>query len=66
MNNCMEYRGYHAAISFDADDGIFVGSVLGIADSLNSWGERRGTDGILSSVCGRLFGHLPGDGQNAR
>ena len=40
MNNCMEYRGYHAAISFDADDGIFVGSVLGITDSLNFHGEN--------------------------
>ena len=40
MNNCMEYRGYHAAISFDAEDNIFVGSVLGIMDSLNFHGEN--------------------------
>ncbi len=52
MNNCMEYRGYHAAISFDADDGIFVGSVLGIADSLNFHGENVAelTDAFHSCV----------------
>ena len=56
MNNCMEYRGYHAAISFDADDGIFVGSVLGIADSLNFHGENVAelTDAFHNCVDGYL------------
>ncbi|MCC8061387.1 MAG: type II toxin-antitoxin system HicB family antitoxin [Clostridiales bacterium] len=35
MNSMMEYKGYHATVEFDADDGIFVGEVFGIADSLN-------------------------------
>ena len=39
MTNFMEYRGYHAAIAFDGEDGIFVGSVVGIADSLSFHGE---------------------------
>ena len=34
----MEYRGYHASIDFDADDGIFVGEVFGITDSLSFHG----------------------------
>ncbi|MCD8371634.1 MAG: type II toxin-antitoxin system HicB family antitoxin [Clostridiales bacterium] len=40
MNNSMlEYKGYHATVEFDADDGIFVGEVFGIADSLNFHGR---------------------------
>ena len=40
MNNSMlEYKGYHASVEFDADDGLFVGEVFGIADSLNFHGE---------------------------
>ena len=56
MNNCMEYRGYHAAISFDAEDSIFVGSVLGIADSLNFHGENVAelTDAFHRCVDGYL------------
>lgn len=38
MSKMMEYRGYHASIVFDAEDGIFVGEVFGIADSLNFHG----------------------------
>jgi predicted HicB family RNase H-like nuclease len=34
----MEYNGYHATIEFDAEDGLFVGEVFGIADSLNFHG----------------------------
>lgn len=34
MVNTMEYNGYHADIEFDAEDQIFVGHVLGIADAL--------------------------------
>ena len=34
-NNLMKYRGYHAKIYFDACDAIFVGEVIGIADSLS-------------------------------
>ena len=30
----MEYKGYHAQVEYDADDGFFVGKVYGISDSL--------------------------------
>ena len=34
MNKMMEYNGYHAQISYDAEDGLFVGKVFGITDAL--------------------------------
>lgn len=34
----LEYKGYHAKISFDEEDGLFVGEVFGINDSLNFHG----------------------------
>lgn len=37
-NSMLEYKGYHAAIEYDADDNIFVGEVFGIADSLSFHG----------------------------
>ena len=39
MNSMMEYKGYHATVAYDADDGIFIGEVFGITDSLNFHGE---------------------------
>ena len=39
MSRMMEYKGYHATIEFDAGDGIFVGEVFGITDSLNFHGK---------------------------
>ena len=39
MNKLLEYKGYHAKIKYDADDSIFVGSVIGINDSLNFHGK---------------------------
>ena len=45
MKKVMEYQGYRATIEYDGDDEIFVGSVIGIADSLvfhgNSVDELR-------------------------
>ena len=35
----MEYNGYHAQIEFNSEDQIFVGSVIGINDSLNFHGS---------------------------
>lgn len=35
MGKMMEYQGYHAKVEYDPDDNIFVGKVVGIADSLN-------------------------------
>ena len=37
--NVMKYKGYHAAISYDADDRIFIGEVIGTTDSLNFHGS---------------------------
>ncbi len=39
MNSMLEYNGYHATITYDADDGFFVGEVFGIADSLSFHGS---------------------------
>lgn len=36
----LEHQGYTARITFDAEDGVFVGRVLGIADSISFHGER--------------------------
>ncbi len=36
--NLLEYKGYHAKISFDAQDSLFIGEVFGINDSLNFHG----------------------------
>ena len=38
----MEYKGYHAAIEYDAEDNIFIGEVFGLADSLNFCGTPIG------------------------
>ena len=38
MSNMLSYKGYHGKIEFDADDGILIGSVFGIRDSLNFHG----------------------------
>lgn len=35
MAKTMEYGGYHAQVEYDAEDNLFVGHVLDIADSLN-------------------------------
>ena len=34
----LEYKGYHATVSFDAEDGLFIGEVFGINDSVNFHG----------------------------
>nr|WP_315409711.1 type II toxin-antitoxin system HicB family antitoxin [uncultured Selenomonas sp.] len=36
--NLLEYKGYHAKISFDAQDALLIGEVFGINDSLNFHG----------------------------
>ena len=37
--NIMRYNGYTAVISYDADDRIFVGEVIGTSDSLSFHGN---------------------------
>lgn len=39
MKNLLEYNGYHAKIEMSVEDELFVGSVLGINDSLNFHGN---------------------------
>lgn len=39
MDSMMEYKGYHAEISYDADDNILVGTVFGINDFLGFHGS---------------------------
>ena len=39
MNSIIEYNGYRAVISYDQEDDMFVGEVLGIKDSLNFHGN---------------------------
>lgn len=39
MNSMLEYKGYHATITYDADDELFIGEVFGITDSLNFHGS---------------------------
>ena len=38
-NHMLEYKGYHAAIEYDADDMIFVATVVGIQDKISFHGE---------------------------
>ena len=38
MANMMEYRGYHGSVEFSAEDGLLVGTVFGIRDSLHYHG----------------------------
>lgn len=39
MNPMSEYNGYHATVTYDADDELFIGEVFGITDSLNFHGS---------------------------
>lgn len=40
MKNMMEYNGYHAMIEYDEDDELFVGTVIGISDSISFHGQN--------------------------
>lgn len=39
MTNAMTYRGYHARVSYDDDDGIFFGQIAGIRDGIGFHGD---------------------------
>jgi predicted HicB family RNase H-like nuclease len=39
MKNVMTYKGYSARIEFDPRDNIFIGKIMGIADSITFQGE---------------------------
>ena len=38
-SDMMNYKGYRASIGYDKEDGIFVGEVFGLSDSLNFHGS---------------------------
>ena len=38
MSNLLKYRGYHGTVDYSAEDGMLIGSVIGIRDSLNYHG----------------------------
>jgi predicted HicB family RNase H-like nuclease len=42
MKNVMVYKGYAARIEFDERDDIFIGKIVGIADSITFHGETVG------------------------
>ncbi len=39
MKNAMTYKGYKARIEFDQRDDIFMGKIMGIADTITFHGE---------------------------
>jgi len=39
MKNIMTYKGYSARVEFDQRDDIFVGKIIGIADSISFHGK---------------------------
>ena len=39
MSSILEYKGYHAKVEFDAQDSIFVGTVIGLNDILTFHGR---------------------------
>lgn len=39
MKSMLEYNGYHATVTYDAEDEVFVGEVFGITDSLSFHGS---------------------------
>lgn len=40
MKHIIEYGGYHATIEYDEDDKMFVGTVIGISDSISFDGKN--------------------------
>lgn len=40
MNHIIEYGGYHATIEYDENDKMFVGTVIGISDSISFHGHN--------------------------
>lgn len=39
MNSLMEYKGYHAVVELDVGEELFIGTVIGINDSLSFHGK---------------------------
>lgn len=47
MSKMLEYKGYHATVSFDAEDELFIGEVFGLNDTLAFHG--RSVDELVAS-----------------
>lgn len=56
MSNTINYKGYHATIEYSAEDGLLVGSVVGIRDSLHFHGFT--VDEITKSFHDSIDGYL--------
>lgn len=56
MNSMMEYCGYRAVISYDQEDDMFVGEVLGLKDSLNFYGNT--TKELYESFCQSIDNYI--------
>ena len=56
MADLLEYRGYHGTVQYSAEDGLLVGSVFGIRDSLNYHG--RSIDEITQAFHSCVDGYL--------
>lgn len=56
MANTMKYKGYSATIEYSAEDGLLIGSVIGIQDSLNFHGTTipEITQAFYDSIDGYL------------
>lgn len=39
MKTLMEYKNYHAAIQYDDEDKLFIGTIIGINDSISFHGK---------------------------
>ena len=47
MSNSIQYQGYHAAIAYDAEDGLLTGRIAGINDVIGFHG--RTSDEIVAA-----------------
>ena len=56
MSELLQYKGYHGTVAFDAEDGILVGAVIGVQDSLNYNGSS--VDEITQSFHDCIDGYL--------
>lgn len=56
MSNLLEYKNYHGAIEFSDEDGMLIGHVIGVNDSLNFHGFS--VDEILQSFHECIDGYL--------
>ena len=56
MNNLMEYKGYHAKIEYSNEDNVFVGTVIGINDTVAFDGDT--IDELRQSFQDTIDGYL--------